>query len=54
MKLWGNIIKPYMKKDTLIIPHSWGGRINPSFYDVKFVDENDEPSGSLKKKPPKY
>jgi hypothetical protein len=50
-----NIIKPYVKKDKfLLILDSWGGQINPALYDKKFVDENDEPTCSLKIIPLKY
>jgi hypothetical protein len=49
-----NVIKPYVKKDKfLLILDSWGGQINPAIYDEKFVDENDEPTCSLKIIPPK-
>jgi hypothetical protein len=49
-----NVIKPYVNKyKFLLILDSWGGQINPAIYDEKFVDENDEPTCSLKTIPPK-
>jgi hypothetical protein len=32
----------------MLILDSWGGQTNPALYDKKFVDENDEPTCSLK------
>jgi hypothetical protein len=44
-----NVIKPYVKYDkfTLILD-PWGGQTNLALYDEKFLNENYEPTCSLK------
>jgi hypothetical protein len=43
------VIKPYVKKDKfLLILDSCGGQTNPALYNEKFLNENNEPTCSLK------
>jgi hypothetical protein len=50
-----NVIKPYVKKDKFKLdPDFWGGQTNPSLYNEKFVDKNDESTCSLKIIPPQF
>jgi hypothetical protein len=48
-----NVMKPYVKKRKLmLIVGSWKGQTNPALYGEKFLEENEEPTCSLKIVPP--
>jgi hypothetical protein len=50
----GNVIKLYAKEAKFMQTlDSWGGQSNMSLYIEKFINENDEPTCSLKVTPPK-
>jgi hypothetical protein len=49
-----SVVHAYVKKDKfLLIIDSWGGQTNPAIYNEEFLDENDEPTCTLKIIPPK-